>query len=318
VLDPDQTPGENLVASYLRLQNPLILDGGLATELERRGANLKHALWSARMLLENPALISAVHLDYLRAGADIITTASYQASIAGFERVGQNKDKAIRLIGNSVELAIEARDTFLDEPQSKGRLVPLIAASIGPYGACLMDGSEYTGDYDLSCRALMEFHRPRMELLADSKADLFAIETIPSRHEFEALLRLLEEFPHKDAWISFSCRDSTHLSHGETLAECASLADGHPQVVAVGVNCTDPAFVPALLASIGSITTPLLAYPNSGEIWDPETGDWTGQGAEDLDATAWVKAGAKLVGGCCRVYPEQISLIRKSLLSSES
>jgi homocysteine S-methyltransferase len=318
LIDLDQVRKNKRFESYLQRQTPLILDGGMATELERRGANLQHALWSARMLLENPDLVREVHLDFLRAGADIITSASYQASLAGFQRAGQSGKDAIRLMRNSVELAIEARSDFLEEPLSHGRLEPLVAASIGPYGACLMDGSEYTGDYDLSSAALMEFHRPRMELLADSEADLLAIETIPSRHEFETLMRLLEEFPDKDAWFSFSCRDATHLSHGETLAECASLADGHPQVVAVGVNCTDPKFVPELLASVGAVSTPLLAYPNSGETWDPATGDWMGEGAAALDAAAWVQAGAKLVGGCCRVYPEQISLMRRSLLDGGS
>lgn len=304
----------NLLETYLKKQTPLILDGGLATELERRGADLWHELWSARMLIDNPDLIRDVHLDFLRAGADIVVTASYQASLEGFERAGLSRQEAAEAMQRSVELACEARDRFCEDDESSDRLRPLVAASIGPYGACLMDGSEYTGDYDLGSQALIDFHHPRMELLAESDADLFAIETIPSRHEFEALLRLLGEFPEKCAWISFSCRDASHLAHGETLAECAALADGHPQVAAVGVNCTDPKFVPELLANVAAVSTPLLAYPNSGETWDPATGDWTGEGAAALDAAAWVQAGAKLVGGCCRVYPEQISLMRRSLL----
>ena len=301
---------------YLGQQTPLILDGGLATELERHGADLKHDLWSARMLIENPKLIRQAHLAFLQAGADIIITASYQASLDGFERAGLSRKEAAVAMRRSVELASQAREAFCEDAAGEGRLPPLIGASIGPYGACLMDGSEYTGNCNLGSRALIDFHRPRMELLADSAAEFFAIETIPSRHEFEALLTLLEEFPGKYAWFSFSCRDGKHLSHGETLAECAALADSHPQVAAVGLNCTDPRFVPELLSSIGSIRTPLLAYPNSGETWDPVTGNWMGRGAAALDASAWVAAGAKLVGGCCRVYPEQIAQMRQSLLGA--
>jgi len=314
----DQVPIENPLHLHLTHQSPLILDGGLATELERRGADLGHELWSARMLIDNPIMIRDVHLDFLRAGADIITTASYQASLEGFGRAGLSRQEAVGAMRRSVELACEARDAYCEDQAATSRLQPLVAASIGPYGACLMDGSEYTGNYSLSSKALIEFHYPRLELLADSEADFFAIETIPSRHEFEALLRLLEEFPDKYAWFSFSCRDATHLSHGETLAECATVADAHPQVIAVGVNCTNPIFVPELLISIGPVNTPLLAYPNSGETWDPATGDWMGEGALTLDAAAWVKAGARLVGGCCRVYPEQISHMRRSLLGSRS
>lgn len=308
----------NPLAEGLRRQGLLILDGGLATELERRGADLSHELWSARMLVEDPQLIRDVHLDFLRAGADVIATASYQASLAGFERAGLTSGEAVRAVRLSVDLAVEAREAFLVEPAAKGRLKPLVAASIGPYGACLMDGSEYTGDYDLSIPELIAFHRPRMEILAESAADLFAIETIPSLREFEALLRLLEEFEDKSAWFSFSCRDEARISHGETLAECAAVAEGIPQVLAVGVNCTNPALVPGLLRSIADRGKPLVAYPNSGESWDPNTGLWYGEGTSALDAEAWVEAGARLVGGCCRVYPEQIAAMRRTLLEGRA
>lgn len=304
-----------MISEYLARQRIVILDGGLATELERRGADLKHELWSARMLLENPDLIRDVHLDFLRAGADIITSASYQASLPGFERAGLDKPEAIRAMRRSVELACEARSAFLAEETAEGRLRPLMAASVGPYGACLHDGSEYTGDYDLGKQALIDFHRPRMEKLAGSEADLLALETIPSQLEAEALLELLEEFPDRSAWLSFSCRDARHVSHGEAFADCAALVKDHPQIAAVGVNCTDPAHVPGLLASAGRAGVPLVAYPNSGEAWDPVTQEWGGRASSGLDARAWVQAGAGLVGGCCRVGPEAIAAMRRELLA---
>lgn len=299
-------------------QGVVIVDGGLATELERRGADLRHALWSARMLIERPDLVRDVHLDFLRAGADVLVTASYQASLDGFERAGLDRRAAIEVMRRSVALAVEARDAFLAEAGGDGRLRPLVAASIGPYGACLMDGSEYSGDYPLTRQELIDFHRPRMEILADTQADLLALETIPSRLEAEALLELLEEFPHRVAWMSFSCRDAEHVSHGESFAECAAMAAEHPRVVAVGLNCTNPSWAAALLASAGDIGKPLLAYPNSGETWDPETHDWHGGGQCEFDPGAWFDAGARLIGGCCRVYPEQISAMRRTLLSRES
>lgn len=298
----------------LAQQGVVILDGGLATELERRGADLKHELWSARMLIENPQLIRDAHRDFLRSGADVVTSASYQASLPGFERAGLRRGEAIEAMRRSVELAVEAREIFLAENAMKGRLKPLVAASVGPYGACLHDGSEYTGDYDLGKQALIDFHRPRMEILSETEADLFAFETIPSLLEAEALLELLEEFDGLGAWLSFSCKDARHVAHGETFADGAALVKGHPQIVAVGVNCTDPVHVPGLLASAHDVAVPLLAYPNSGEVWDAETQEWSGQGATSLDARAWVHAGARLIGGCCRVRPEQIAAMRREVL----
>lgn len=302
----------------LERQGLLILDGGLATELERRGADLKQELWSAQVLIENPASIRDVHLDFLRAGADIVTTATYQASFSGFERAGLSRNRAAQLMRLSVQLASDAREALLAEWPAQGRLRPLVAASIGPYGASLHDGSEYRGDYDRSKQALIDFHRPRMEVLAETEADLFAFETIPSLLEAEALLELIGEFEDKSAWLSFSCRDGAHVSHGETFAECAAMADGHPQIAAVGVNCTNPAFVPALLRSAAGLATALLAYPNSGETWDPESQRWTGEGSDTFEAAAWVEAGARLIGGCCRVAPDHISKMRKALMSGRA
>lgn len=313
---PTSHPAPNLLVQSLARQYVLILDGGLATELERRGADLRHELWSARVLMEDPGLIRDVHLAFLEAGADVITTASYQASLEGFERAGLDRGRAAQMMRRSVTLACDARVVFCADTAPGSRLRPLVAASIGPYGACLADGSEYHGNYGLDKQQLIDFHRPRMEILADTDADLFAFETIPSLLEAQALLELLAEFPGREAWLSFSCRDAECVSHGEPFAECANLADGNEQIIAVGVNCTRPEFVPGLLGSASSISKPLIAYPNSGETWDAEKREWMGQGGA-LDASAWVEAGARLVGGCCRVSPDDISAMRRALLDRD-
>lgn len=309
----------------------IILDGALATELERRGANLNDPLWSAKILAEAPDLIRQVHYDYFVAGADIATTASYQASFPGFARRGLNKTQAAALMRLSVQLASEARDQFSAEPKGRPRVGnadsmpdpiphsalptphscrPLVAASIGPYGAYLADGSEYRGDYGLTVEQLMDFHRPRLQVLANSGADLLACETIPCWAEAEALVTLLQEFPQTVAWLSFSCRDGEHVCHGERLADCVALAERSAQIVAVGVNCTPPRFVEALLHHAAPATTkPLLAYPNSGEIWDSATHCWLpGTGVTEFSEPArlWYNAGARLIGGCCRTTPMDI------------
>jgi homocysteine S-methyltransferase len=286
----------------------IILDGALATELERRGADLRDPLWSAKLLIENPALIRQVHLDYLYAGAQIITSASYQASFSGFARRGLDQAAAARLMRLSVELADEARTLYRQATKDESPL--LVAAAIGPYGAVLHDGSEYRGGYGLSRQRLIDFHRPRLEALAHSGADLLACETLPCPLEAEALVRLLANYPNVYAWLSFSCKDGAHVCEGQPFAECVAIANQCDQIVAVGVNCSAPHFVEDLLLAARTATDkPLLAYPNSGEGWDAANQCWlTAERGYDFVALAsrWHEAGARLIGGCCRTTPEEI------------
>ncbi len=295
-----------------------IIDGAMATELERRGADLNHSLWSARVLAEQPALIESVHYDYFVAGADIATTASYQATFAGFARCGIDAKRGRELLQLSVQLACDARDRFWADPGRRSqRRHPLVAAAIGPYGAHLHDGSEYTGDYDVEQSTLMDFHRRQLDVLARSSADLIAFETVPSRREAEAIMRLLEEFPDLRAWISFSCRNGTQVSHGESFSECVALTGASPQILAAGLNCTAPEFVVPLLAGAAQVAArPLLAYPNSGEKWHAADNSWSGGAAiDDLagQARGWRAAGASLIGGCCRTTPAHIRCIAGAL-----
>jgi homocysteine S-methyltransferase len=306
-------PVHPLLEPFFDRAGVVILDGALATELERRGADLGDVLWSARLLLDDPALIRQVHRDYFAAGADVATTASYQASLPGLAQRGLSRAEAVEVLRLSVRLAREARDEFWG-PGRPDRLRPLVAASVGCYGACLHDGSEYRGDYGLSLRQLMDWHRPRIEVLAGGGANLLACETIPCLVEAEALVRLLEAMPGVPAWISFSCRDEERLCHGEMLAEAVAMVNGCANVVAVGINCTAPRHVAALLRSAaGKTSKPLVAYPNSGEAWDAARRCWVA-GAEALDwgaaARQWYAAGARLIGGCCRTTPETIQAIR--------
>jgi len=292
---------------------PLLLDGALATELERRGADLRDPLWSAKVLLDNPTLIRDVHLDYFRAGAQVATTASYQASFPGFMARGLSRAEAADLMMLSVRLAQEARDLFIAESSTQS--APLVAASVGCYGAFLADGSEYRGDYGLTKQQLIDWHRPRIETLVEAKPDLLACETIPTLVEAEALVRLLEEFPQVPAWLSFSCKDAAHISHGERFVEAVRLANDAANVVAVGVNCTAPRLVEALLEAASPFAKKtLLAYPNSGETWDATTRTWDGNAtfAWEEAARRWFRAGARWVGGCCRTTPETIRRLRLS------
>lgn len=304
---------DNPIVPFLEHQGALILDGGLATELERRGANLNDALWSARLLADDPALIRQVHLDYYRAGADCCTSASYQATIPGLMARGMSREAAFDLMRRSVQLTREARDAFWKAGPHPGRLRPLVAASVGPYGAYLADGSEYRGDYDRDEAGLVDFHRERLALLAGCRPDLLACETLPSFAEARALASLVEESPEVWAWFSFSCRDGAHISDGTPLAECAAYLAGRPGVVAVGINCTPPRYIPDLIRAVAAVTDlPVIVYPNSGETYDPVSKQWLGQSIPAEFGTysrEWRKIGAALIGGCCRTTPDHIQQI---------
>jgi len=310
---------ENPLQALLDQQGFVVLDGALATELERHGADLHDPLWSAKCLLEVPELIYRVHMDYLEAGADVITSASYQASAPGFMARGLSREAAEALLRGSVELALKARDDFWAVADNrKDRLKPLVAASIGPFGACLHDGSEYHGNYRATWDEVAAFHRERLDVLVKAGADLLALETIPSLKEAEILLGLLKLYPDQTAWLSYSCRDEQHISHGELLRAGIELAAAQPQVVAAGLNCTAPEFVTDLLRATDNSPCPLLAYPNSGERWVAEDNAWVGQGAGGLETEDWYHAGARLLGGCCRTGPEDIARIRATLQSIHS
>ena len=299
----------NVIEERLAVQDVIVLDGAFATELEARGFSVNDALWSAKALFERPDLVREVHLDYLRAGADVVTSASYQATVAGFMKRGFSAEEAAALIMKSVHLAQEARDLYLAEREGNGR-VPFVAASVGPYGAYLADGSEYRGDYGIDEDALVAFHAERLALLAEEKPDLLACETLPCLVEARAIVRALREREIRiPAWFSFSCRDAAHISDGMEIAVCARWLDTVPEAAAIGLNCTAPQYVESLIGEIRRETTkPIVVYPNSGETYYASDKSWHGA-AEDFGTIArrWRTAGARLIGGCCRTTPREIA-----------
>ena len=299
-------------AALIGQDRAVVLDGGLATQLEAQGHNIDGVLWSAMLLHTNPRAIVLAHRAYLDAGAEIVTSASYQASRAGFHQLGISADDADALIVSSVSLARQACDEF-QRDNAEIAEARLVAASVGPYGAVLMDGSEYTGDYGISRSVLRDFHEQRLALLDSTNADVLACETIPSLEEVGVLAELLAK-AQTPAWISFSCRDDNSLSDGTPIADAAALLKDHPTVLAVGINCTPPQFTVSLVSNIAEAAPgkAIIAYPNSGERYAAHDNSWSGAADSDDIATAaaaWVDAGAKLVGGCCRVGPAQISAI---------
>ncbi|MGT2757750.1 homocysteine S-methyltransferase [Streptococcus ovuberis] len=305
----------------------LILDGALGTELESRGYDVSGNLWSANYLLENPQVIKNIHLDYLMAGADLLTTSSYQATIPGLLAAGLTRNEAIEVIRLTVRLAQEARDAFwkaLSDEERSQRRYPLIGGDVGPYAAFLANASEYTGDYGgVTVEALRSIHCERMAILLEAGVDFLCIETIPNRWEVEALLQLLaEEFSESQAYLSLVSLDGEHLPDGTELSEIAHQVDQSSQVLAVGINCSAPDILDQALEYLKQgCQKPLIAYPNSGEIYDVGTESWQALPADApslLDwARRWQERGTKILGGCCRTRPEDIAVLARGLKHSD-
>ncbi|MHC4452900.1 MAG: homocysteine S-methyltransferase [Planctomycetota bacterium] len=257
---------------------PIILDGGLATELEARGHDLDHKLWSARLLDENPNAIREVHRAYVDAGAECVITATYQAPASPAERLSL----AVRL--------------------ARGSGARFVAASIGPYGASLADGSEYTGNYpDIDLRA---WHEERFEFLASCDVDALACETIPNLEEAKALASLVR--PEMPTWFTFSCKDGKHLRDGTPLREAAKIVE--PVALAIGINCTDPKHVDQLIDELHT-DKPIVVYPNSGESYVNRR--WVGESTFMRHAPHWLDR-VRMIGGCCRVGPTAISKLAQA------
>lgn len=278
-------------------EGTVLLDGGLSNQLEAQGCDLSDALWSARLLADAPQQIEAAHTAYARAGAQVLITASYQATFEGFGRRGIGRARAAELMAGSVEWARRAGEvTGRDQ---------WVAASIGPYGAMLADGSEYRGGYGLTVRELERFHRPRAETLAEAGPDVLALETVPDIDEAEALLRVVEGLG-VPVWLSYSVADGRTRA-GQPLEEAFGLVAGMHQVVAVGVNCCDPADADPAVEAAAATGKPVVVYPNSGERWDTSARRWTGSSTFAAGRVRdWQRAGARLIGGCCRVGPREI------------
>jgi len=309
-------------ADLLQRAKPVLIDGGLATQCEAMGCDIDNALWSAILLQSNPRALVDAHRAFLDAGAEIIATASYQASRNGFMALGLSGADADGLIVSSVKLAEQARDEFLRDNPDVDR-APLIAASIGPFGAALHDASEYTGQYGVTEKELREFHSGRLELLDGTEPDLLACETVPSYEEAKVLAELLCKAT-SPAWISFSCRDEGHISDGTPITDVVSLFAGHARVLAVGVNCLAPELVLPIIATLKSAVPDkaIVVYPNSGETYNVDDNSWSGNATElqcERSAQVWIEAGAKLVGGCCRISPVQIAAMAQcDALTAES
>ncbi|CAK8532813.1 unnamed protein product [Lathyrus sativus] len=302
-----------------------VTDGGFATQLEKHGASINGLLWSAISLIKEPHLIKKVHLEYLEAGADILVTSSYQATIPGFLSRGLSTEEAESLLQRSVKLAVEARDSFWTSaktnPENKYRRA-LVAASIGSYGAYLADGSEYRGLYgpDVNLEKLKDFHRRRLQVLVDADPDLLAFETIPNKLEAQAFVELVEELNVQiPSWICFTSVDGENAPSGESFQDCLEVVNKSSKVEAVGINCAPPHFIESLISKFKQLTKKaIIVYPNSGEVWDGIAKKWLPSKCFHDDdfgfnATRWRDLGAKIIGGCCRTTPSTIQIISNAL-----
>lgn len=295
----------------------MIIDGSMSTALENLGANLNNDLWTAQTLVHQPELVKQVHINYFRAGADCGITCSYQATIPGLMKHGYTEKESEAIILRSVEIFLEARSEWWEaEGKNLGRSYPLCLGSVGPYGAYLADGSEYTGNYNIDSNGLYNFHRRRIELLHEAGADILLFETQPSIREVMIEADIAEELE-TDYWVSFSCRDGQHINEGDNISDCAKkLSDGRKYLCMIGVNCTKPEYIVSLIHELKKVSDlPIGVYPNSGEIYDPASKTWThSNNSADFGsyALSYMQAGASAVGGCCTTTEKHISQVAEA------
>jgi len=299
----------NPFAPWIDAGRTVVLDGGLGTELERRGHHNLGRLWSSALVESNPSALREVHRDFLAAGADVIATATYQASVPTLIECGHDRRNAARVLLDAVQLAIEERDAHGG--------TALVAASIGPFGAHLADGSEYTGSYNLSAEDIHAFQAERWHILADSSADILACETMPSMADVRAFVRLLDETPDRWAWISLMCRDATHLADGTPLPDVFAMLNDVPNLAAIGANCVPPNLAPAILDTFRSATSLLImVYPNASNAWDMKMGQKLDELSPDefaQESASWKTHGARIIGGCCKTTPEHVRRLREAV-----
>ena len=304
----------------LENQDVLILHGALGTELEALGYDISGKLWSAKYLLEEPSIIQEIHETYIAAGADLVTTSSYQATLPGLQEAGLSEAEARAVIAQTVDLAKAARDRVwqsLSEAEKSKRPYPLISGDVGPYAAYLANASEYTGDYGkISKEGLKDFHRPRIAILLEQGVDLLALETIPNALEAEALVELLaEEFPEAEAYLSFTIQETDRISDGTSLEAVTDLVNSSELILALGFNCSSPLLFDAALEKLSGLTDKyLITYPNSGEVYDGQTQTWKPKEvtAKNLreHSQAWHEQfQVKILGGCCRTRPNDIKAL---------
>lgn len=287
---------------------PVILDGGLSTQIQIRGGDTSGSLWSARVLLDTPELVQAAHHDFVVAGSGVVITASYQVSRQGFMAAGLDAVAADEALRTSV---VVARNATVGSTTR-------VAASVGPYGAILHDGSEYRGNYGETQEFLEAFHRERLEVLAHASPDFFAVETIPDVLEATALRTVLADMPEIPAWFSFTARDEAHLASGQAIEEAIAVVADLPSLHAVGVNCVAPEFVEGLVSRIQAVCdAPIIVYPNSGGVWSAGEESWSGD--HPFDPTQWwdrwQNLGVDIIGGCCGVDAGDIQKLARSIAS---
>ena len=283
----------------------IVIDGGLSTQLERHGNDLNDPLWTARVLMNDPSMIERAHRDFVDSGARIVISASYQVSRSGFERNGRSISEADAALTASITAARQATEGSH----------ALVAASVGPYGAILHDGSEYRGNYGVSHEFLVDFHGERLAVLADAQPDFFAVETIPDVTETMALVEALGDFPEVPAWLTFSAADGARINGGDPIEDAVAIANSLPSIAAVGINCTAPEFITELSTRIRAVTDlPVVAYPNAGGAWDPSTGEWSTKDMNPFTEdhlVSWRNAGVSILGGCCGVDAQMIGTLTR-------
>ena len=294
-------------------RKPILLDGGMGQEIYNRGGKGGFGEWATAALYEDPQMVRDIHIDYIRAGADVITTNTYGTTRTRMEAMGM-EDRFEALVRTAGELASEARD-------EAGRSEVQIATSLPPLEA------SYVSEFELSYEETRAQFAELMDLL-DPYVDIFLGETLSTSFEARAFLEAARSRG-KTTWLALTLGDhgATDLRGGEKLDAVIALAREH-EPDALLINCCTPDSVQAALPILREGGIPFGGYANGfveiPAAWDERGGVVQLETRRDLspevyagDVKRWIDFGAAIVGGCCETGPAHIARLRQLIDSGE-
>lgn len=317
----------------------LVLDGALGTQLESIIPNdseiqpKNDPLWSTKVLMTQPKLIERIHYQYLQSGSDIIMTSTYQASCAGLIKYANSyTDEVAHVWERSVDMANNAirRHKLENNTKPIRNRDPIICGSVGPYGAFLANGAEYTGEYGMISNEELEKHHFKLLqfLILHPDVKLIAIETIPNFREFKVLVNLLTKLlslhgPNQKFYLSINVRNESEMCDGTPVEKVMNYLNFKMKtmgilqrnIFAIGYNCVDYHLVTSLIDNLtmfNEFHIPMIVYPNLGYVYSTKHEEYIAyQDTNELELMIldWLKRGVKIIGGCCGSGPQEIEKI---------
>ena len=282
-----------------------LLDGSMSFPMEQLGYNLKNKLWTGKALINNPDLIKDIHKGYIDAGADFISTSTYQISFDRLKNMGYQSEEIKKIFQKSVDIVKDA----IEESKLKKEIK--IVGSFGPYASYDPEASEYIGEYDSTDIEIKKFHLNNIRIIEETDLDIILYETIPCLREIKILSEALSHST-KEIWISITCNEEMEFRDGSSFKDACEIISKIEKITTMGINCFSPLLVKKAIDLLKKYSNKkILIYPNSGEIYNPKERFWTGNNEFNNSMIKnWLSLYPDIIGGCCRIGYDDIKKMR--------